>query len=463
MAPPALHTPDGAVAPGAQRPVWQVFLLFLAPMLLTNLLQALAGTINAIYIGQLLGVRALGAVAAFLPVLAFFVAFVIGLGSGASIVIGQAWGARDLDRVRAVAGTVISAGALLAGAVGVAGFVLAAPILRLLGTPADVLPDAIAYARVMMLFLPLLFLSILAAAVLRGVSDTVTPLLSLLISTGGVLLLTPALIAGRAGFPALGVTGGAWATMLAMALSLAWMVWHLRRRAHPLAPDSTSRTHWRIQPRLLRPVLRLGLPTSLFFVLSSLADLGLVGLVNRHGSAATAAWGAVNQALSYAQFPAMSISITAAILAAQAIGAGQFERVRSVMRAAVQMNLAIVGGMSVAVALFAPQIAALFITDPQVAGVAATLLRIGVWAALLLGTGSIFSGIMRAGGTVLVPTAISLSLLAFVLFPLGWAFDSRFGLAGIRLAYPLTFGIGCLLQVAYFHGVWKKRPLRRLT
>jgi Na+-driven multidrug efflux pump len=64
---------------------------------------------------------------------------------------------------------------------------------------------------------------------------------------------------------------------------------------------------------------------------------------------------------------------------------------------------------------------------------------------------------------VLVPTAISLSLLAFVLVPLGWALDPRFGLAGIRLAYPLSFGIGCLLQMAYFHGVWKKKPVRRLA
>ena len=130
-------------------PLWRTFLVFLGPLVMTNLLQALSGTLNNIYVGQLLGVGALASVAAFLPLLMFFVAFAIGLGSGASMVIGQAWGASDIDRVRAIAGTVLSAGALLGASIGLVGFALAGPLLRLLGTPTDVLPDAISYARVM--------------------------------------------------------------------------------------------------------------------------------------------------------------------------------------------------------------------------------------------------------------------------------------------------------------------------
>ena len=445
------------------RPLWRTFLVFLGPLVLTNMLQALSGTLNNIYIGQMLGIGALAAVAAFFPLLMLFIAFVIGLGSGASVLAGQAWGAQNIERVRAIAGTVLCAGALLGTAIGVLGFLLAGPLLRLLGTPADVLPDAIAYARVMMAFLPLLFVSILTASVLRGVSDTVTPLLSLVISSCVILVLTPTLIRGWTGLPPLGVTSGAWATVVATLLSLGWMAWHLRRRHHPLAPDRAFRPHWRIQPALLRPVVKLGVPTGLFFITGSLADLALVSIVNSHGSQATAAWGAVSQVMAYVQFPAMSIAITASVLAAQAIGGGRLEQVDAVTHVGLGMNLALTGGLAVLVALLAPHIVGLFITDPAVVQLAASLLHIAVWGAVLLGLGSVLSGVMRASGTVLVPTTISLSLLAFVLFPLGWTFNRMYGLPGIWMAHPATYLVGLTLQTCYFYGVWKKKPLRRLV
>jgi putative MATE family efflux protein len=461
---PALKPAVGALPPAdAARSLWKTFLVFLGPLVLTNLLQALSGTLNNIYIGQLLGIGALAAVAAFFPLLMFLVAFVIGLGSGASILAGQAWGAGDLPRVRAIAGTVLCAGAVLGVLVGLSGLLLAGPLLRMLGTPADVRLEAIAYARVMMAFLPLLFTSILVASLLRGMSDTVTPLRALVLSSATILLLTPALIQGWGPLPALGVTGGAWATVGATALSLAWTSWHLLRHNHPLASDRALRPHWRIQATLLRPVVRLGLPTGLFFITGSLADLALVSLVNRHGSHATAAWGAVSQVMAYVQFPAMSIAITASILAAQAIGAGRVEQVAAVTRVALAMNLAITGTLALLAALLAAPIAGLFITDPQVVRLAAHLLHIAVGGAVALGLGSVFSGVMRASGTVLVPTLISLSLLLLLLFPLGWLFERLFGLPGIWMTYPVTYGLGCALQAAYFYGVWKKKPLRRLV
>lgn len=89
------------VAPvGAPRPLWKVFLFFLAPMLLSNILQSLSGTINNVYVGQMLGVSALAAVSSFFPVMFFFIAFIIGLGAGASVLIGQAWGARDAAKAK---------------------------------------------------------------------------------------------------------------------------------------------------------------------------------------------------------------------------------------------------------------------------------------------------------------------------------------------------------------------------
>ncbi|MBA3595698.1 MAG: MATE family efflux transporter [Polaromonas sp.] len=447
----------------ASRPLWRTFLVFLGPLVLTNMLQALSGTLNNIYVGQMLGIKALAAVAGFFPLLLLFISFVIGFGAGASVLVGQAWGAKDIPQVRAIAGTVLYAGFLLGVVIGLGGMLLTEPMLLLLGTPADVLPQSVAYARIMLAALPLLFVSMLAAAVLRGVGDTVTPLFALGVSSAIILVLTPALIRGWAGLPALGITGGAWATLIASAASLLWLGFHLRRRGRPLAPDVAFWRQLYLSPDVLKPVIRLGFPTGLFFITGSLADLALLRLVNSYGSHATAAWGAVSQVMAYVQFPAMSIAIAASVLAAQAIGAGRLQQLDQVTRIGLAMNIVLTGALAVLVLVFARTIVGLFITDPEVLALAASLLHITVWASLIFGLASVFTAVMRASGTVLVPTLISLGCLGLLLFPLGWAFSAAFGLPGIWASYPATYAVALLLQAAYFYGVWKKKPIRKLV
>jgi putative MATE family efflux protein len=446
-----------------QRALWQTFLVFLGPMILSNILQALSGTINNIYIGQMLGVRAMAAVASFFPILFFFIAFIIGLSTGASVLIGQAWGARDLDKVKAVAGTTLCVALGLGIVVALFGGALAEGLLGMLGTPADIRIDAIRYAHVMLIATPPLFIFLVATGMLRAVSDTVTPLIALILSTAIGLALTPALIRGWGGLPMLGITSAAWATLVSMTAASAWLAWYLRRRKHPLAPDAQLLRHLRIDRTLLKSVLRLGLPTGLFMVTGSVADLILLSVVNGFGSNATAAWGAIGQISSYVLFPAMSIAITASILAAQAIGAGRTHQLGAIVRTGLWMNLAITGTLVVLAWLFARHVISLFITDGEVVDLAQGLLRITVWSSLVFGMASVFSGVMRASGTVLAPTAISLGCMIVLLAPLGWALSRQFGLPGVWVSYPITYLCALAMQAAYFQAVWRKRPIRKLV
>lgn len=450
----------GAAAPAA--PLWTRFLAFLAPLVLTNVLQALSGTLNNIYLGRLLGTEALAAAVAFFPLLMFLIALVIGLGTGSSILVGQAWGAKKLDVVRRVAGTTLAGALVLGFAIMVLGFLGIGRMLEALRTPAAVLPQAVAYAHVMLLALPALFVSIVAASLMRGVGDTVTPLRVLAITTAFPMALTPALIRGWLVLPPLGVASAAWAILAGNLCGLAWLAWHLSRRHHVLA-WSTLAPHLRFEWPLLRQVARLGIPTGLFFTVGSLADIALLSLVNAHGVQATAAWGAVNQVMAYVQFPAISISIAASVFAAQAIGAGRLEQLRDVTRIGLGMNLVLTGGLALAAALLARRAAGLFVTEAEVIELAASVLHIMAASSILFGMASVFSGVMRAAGTVRVPTAISLGCLAVLVFPLGWLFDQALGLRWIWLAYPATYGTALLLQAAYFHGVWKRRPIRSLV
>ena len=169
------------------------------------------------------------------PVVFFFIALIIGVGAGASVLIGQAWGAREPHKVKAIAGTALALGGGIGIAAAVLGELFARPALAALGTAPELLPSAVAYARVMMLSMPFLLVFILFTQLLRGVGDTVTPLYALCLSTSIGLLLTPALILGWGGLPQLGVVSAAVAGWVSFVVALAFLWFHLRRKQHPLA------------------------------------------------------------------------------------------------------------------------------------------------------------------------------------------------------------------------------------
>ncbi|MDP1756781.1 MAG: MATE family efflux transporter [Pseudohongiella sp.] len=150
------------------------------------------------------------------------------------------------------------------------------------------------------------------------------------------------------------------------------------------------------------------------------------------------------------------------MLAAQAIGAGRLQQIDEVTRIGLGMNIALTGALALRV-LFSRAIVGLFITDPAVVALAASLLHITVWASLMFGLASVFTAVMRASGTVLVPTLISLGCLGLLLFPLGWAFSQTFGLRGIWMSYPATYTVALLLQATYFFVIWKKKPIHKMV
>ena len=431
-------------------------------MMLSNILQSMFGTINGIYIGQMIGVDALAAASVFFPAMFFFVAFVVGLSSGASVMIGQAWGAGQPDKVKAVAGTTLTVALLLATAIAMIGGLFSRQLLTALATPPNILDAANSYARIMMITMPVTFVFILITAMMRGVGDTVTPLLALTASTVVGLAVTPALIRGWFGLPMLGVASAAVASTVSSLLTLVWLHFHLRRRRHALAFDAAFLRAMRLDLTLLRTVLRLGIPTAIGMVVISLAELVLLGLVNGFGSHATAAYGAVNQIISYVQFPAISIAISVSIFGAQAIGRGSPDQVGMIVRTGLEMNLVLTGGLVALGYLFSRPLMGLFIVDPAVLELAQELLHITLWSMVLFGMATVFSGAMRAGGTVWMPLLISIVAITLVEVPAAIVLSRTIGIKGVWIAYPVTFATMFVLQMAYYGLVWRKRAVERL-
>lgn len=446
----------------AAKPLWTTFLHFLAPLMLSNALQSLFGTVSNVYLGQMIGVDALAAVSAFFPVMFFLFAFVMGLSTGATVLIGQAFGAGAHDRIRSVVGTTLAVGLLLSMSIALIGGLFSRQLMTALATPADILDQASAYARIMLLTMPLGFVFLLMTAMIRGVGDALTPLLALALSTAIGLILTPVLIRGAFGLPAAGITSPAWAAAIANALTLVALAVYLLRRNHALAPDAVLLRHLRLNGAVLGKILGIGLPSAIGMMAMAIAELVLLGLVNGFGSDATAAYGAVNQVMGYTQFTAMSISIAVSILGAQAVGGGDRARLDGIVRTGLAFNLVLTGGLVALIYLAPRAVLGIFITDGAVLDLAKELLTIALWSSVPFGLATVFSGAMRAAGVALTPMLLSIFAILAIELPAAVILSRTIGLKGVWAAYPIVFCAMFILQMGYYLLVWRKRAIRRL-
>ena len=455
-------SPEPPSASSPARPLWRALLRFLIPLMASNILQSLSGTVTSIYLGRMLGVSALAAVSAFFPILFFLVSFLIGFAGGPTVVIGQAYGERDAGRVRRVAGTMLTVSALAGCAIALLCSLFAHAILAAIGTPAALLPEALVYGRVVFLFMPVLFVYLAYTTVLRGIGDSRTPLYALCLSTAVSLVLTPAFIRGWAGLPRLGVASGAWAAVIAYLLALGALGLYLRRAGSLLAPNRALFAALGLDWPILKLLLRIGLPTGVQLVMVSLSEIAIVAFVNQFGADAIAAYGIGNQIINYVQFPAISVGIAASVFVAQAVGAGRPELLPRIARSALVLGLAIGGVLIAAVYLFARDLVAWFTADPQAAAIGYRLLLLTMWSYLVFGASSVLSGVMRGTGTVLWPTALSIAVIWGVEVPTAWLLSRRLGIDGVWLGYPAAFCAGLLLVAVYYAAVWRRRSHARL-
>ena len=254
-----------------EQKLWKVFLIFLIPLIATNILQSLSGTINTVFVGQMMGVQAIAAVAVFFPIVFLLMAFVIGISTGATVLVGQAWGAQNLEKVRCVVGSTIFMTLIGGSIIAFLGVVFAEQILLALGTDPKVMHLSLPYVQWMLAGSPLVFVYITYTSILRGVGDSVTPLMALGLTSLIGLIITPILIAGYFGFPALGIIGPAISTNLGYFAVLVFLAIYLNKKNHPLKPDWNLLKSIRHQPNLSRVILRLGIPTGIQMVTVSVA------------------------------------------------------------------------------------------------------------------------------------------------------------------------------------------------
>ncbi|PEA53553.1 MATE family efflux transporter [Bacillus pseudomycoides] len=444
--------------------IWRSMAMFLIPLLLSNVLQSLGQLFGMVVVGRWLGINDLAAISAFFPLFFLLISFVIGIGSGSSILIGQAFGARNEERLKAIVGTTLTFTFVLGAILAVVGSMFAMDIMRLVGTPENIIEISVHYARILFISMPVLFLYFAYTTFMRGTGDSKTPFYFLIVSTGLNMALLPILIFGWLGLPKLGVYGAAYASVISTIVTFIILLVYLRKTKHPLQFDATVRKYLRMDGDLLKLLLRLGIPASINMILVSLSEIAVISFVNRFGSDATAAYGVVNQVASYVQMPAVSLGITVSIFAAQSIGANQFDRLQKVIRAGLVMNYVIGGILISFIYLFSKQILALFLTSQSTIDIAHSLIMITLWSYLIFGHAQIIGATMRASGTVLWPTIFAVISIWFVEVPVAYflSYHTSLGIKGIWVGYPAAFIVSLLLQYGYYRLSWKKKRITRL-
>jgi len=448
---------DASGGHAGEAPLWHAMLGFVIPQTGSAALQLLSGTVTAIYFGQLLGRSALAVASAFFPIFFLLVSFLIGLIAGGIVLVARAHGAGDRLQIKRVTGTTLVVCGLLSLAIATIGYLLSPRMLAAMATPPDILSATIDYARVTFISLPVVTLLFAYTFLLRGTGDAVTPLLAMAFCIGISLVLTPALILGWGGLPQLGVTSAPWANLVACAVSLPVLMIYLGVRGHPMAFDRDLAVRLRIDPVIVKPFFGIGIPGGIQTAVTSLSEVAVVVLVNPFGSSATAAYGAVNQVVGYLLAPMQAVGLAATVFAAQAVGARKAGRLGAVTRIAAVMNL-LVGATAVAIlCLFSTSVLSWFVVDPVTLSIARHALLMTLWSYLFVGISDVLAGVMRSTGTVVWPTAITISGIWLVQLPTAYLLSHAIGLEGVWLGYPAGFAAALLAQAIYYGLVWRRR------
>jgi putative MATE family efflux protein len=442
-------------------PIGRTLFLFALPTLGSSVLQSVNGSINAIWIGQLLGERALAATTNAGLVMFLLVSAVFGFGMAATILIGQAMGRRDIDAVRRVFGSALGLFSILSLMVVVAGWLLAPAILTALRTPADAYPLALAYLRVIFVAMPTGFLSVLVTMGLRGTGDSMTPLKFMALGSVIDVALNPLFIRGLGPVPAFGISGSAIATFIANTVSFVGLLAFVYRRDLVLRLRGAELRYLIPDPALLRPIVTKGVPMGLQMLVVTASALAMIGLVNGYGTGATAAYGAANQLWTYIQMPAMAVGAAVSAMVAQNIGADRWDRVARITRSGVLINLGMTLTLILVVTILDRAVLGLFLgSDSSSIDLAAHINVIGSASFLLFGVSMVLSATVRANGAVVGPLVI----LAIALFPirlgLAWTMRPAWGADAIWWSFPAGSAASMLMTIAYYRaGGWRKGRL----
>ena len=365
--------------------------VFALPLLIGNLFQQAYNLADSMIVGRLLGANALAAIGATGSISFLFFSIFNGISGGCGVVTAQLFGAKKDDMVyKAIANSayIMLGFALLTGSVA---FALVPTVLTWMGTPAEILPDAVTYMRMTSASVPLIAVYNYASSMQRALGDSRTPLYFLIFSC----LLNVGLDLLFVGAFRMGVFGAALATMLSQLLAGAGsLLWAFRTNPY----FRLNRASLAFDRPIAKKAIRLGLPLALQWSLIAVSTTALQSTVNSFGATAMAAYTATNRLEQLVQQPFGSMSMALSTYAGQNMGAGKKDRIRLGFRDSLLAMIALAGVMLLIMQLFGENLIGLFVKETDVIALGGRALKITSLFYVFLGVIYVSRGVLNGVG-----------------------------------------------------------------
>ena len=425
--------------------IWKQLLIFFFPIMVGTLFQQLYNTVDAIIVGRFVGKQALASVGGSAAVLTnFVIGFFTGLSAGATVIISQFYGAKNLKQLRKGLHTAYAFSITVSLLISIIGWFATPALLHLLKTPSDVIPDSILYLRIYFLGMIFTLTYNMGSSIMRAIGDSRRPLIYLVICCGINIVLDILFVIVFH----MGIAGAAIATVISQGASAILVTRSLMKSYGILKLELRS---IRFHGALLKSELKIGLPGGIQSFGYSISNIIIQAVINDFGTDTAAAWAAYGKldAIFWTVCGSFGIAITT--FAGQNYGARKFNRVKKSVRVCLGMALGVCGSLIVFLMVFCRPLYHIFTTDYAVVDIGVYMLRLITPSYVIFIFVEIFSGALRGIGDVLIPSTITLGgvllvRLTWILFVTPMTGE----LSTLLYSYPLAWGATALLLIPYY-------------
>jgi putative MATE family efflux protein len=429
---------------------------FSLPMLIGNMLQSGYSIINMIWVGNIVGEGGLGATAVSFPIMFILIGIAAGVSMATAVLVAQFYGAKKYDQLKMVVDNSVYMQLALSVVLITSGILCTNFLLKLMDTPQEIFAMASGYLKISLSGVLFLYLMFTISSILRGLGDTVRPLMFM--GAGVVLnaILDPFLIIGIFPFPKLGLNGAALASVISQAISLVIAVIYLNRKNHLIAIDFRK---FRLDKHMIWLISKIGFPSTVQQCLVSVGSAFVTKYVNFFGPSAIAAFGAASRIDMVATMPAIAIGMAATALTGQNLGANKPERVKEIFKWALMLGTILSGIVAIFAFIFPRLILSMFIHHEPVLAIGVQYLRIVAPCYFLFALMFVSSGVVNGAGQTIIPMMLTLISLWAVRVPLAWYLSQHTPLQakGIWIAMAIGFVVTATIGYLYYlTGRWKK-------
>ncbi len=426
---------------------------FALPMLFGNIFQQLYNVVDSIIVGKVLGEHALAAVGANFPFIFALISFVVGIAIGATVIIAQYFGAKQMDNVKRTIDTLYIFMFFAALLLTIVGIWSSEYVFKIIDLPADVVPLAVEYFNIYALGFIFFFGFQGTSAILRGLGDSKTPVYFLVISTIMNIVLDLLFVIVFKW----GISGVAAATVIAQGGAFFTIVWYLNR-FHKFLDFSPLKM--RFDKDIFKKSLRIGLPSGFQQTFVAVGFLALYKIVNVFGVPTIAAYSIAMRIDSFAVMPAMNFSAAISTFVGQNIGANKFERIGKGLKATLLMINSISLAVTLFALIFAGPLMSLFTNSAEVVEIGKQYIYIVTPFYIVFSTMFIFNGVLRGAGDTLIPMIITIIALWGIRLPMSWWLSGEIGSNGIWWGIPIAWFFGVIISFFYYRsGNWKKKAV----